>query len=251
VTTRAADGAVGQGGAPGSSSVAGAAPTSWQIQLSGDIDTSFDVAWYEIDLDSPAIAALRAAGRTVACYFSAGTRESFRADAAQFPASAVGNALTDYPNESWLDIRDSTVVALMTARLDTAVARGCQAVDASNLDGFLSDTGFGLTRDDALGFARLLASAAHARGLSTVLGGGDAGFVSSLTSDYDRGLGAGCVMTSGCNEFASFLALGRTVFVAEFGDETSVPTVCPRAAELGLDAILKHPALDAFRVGCP
>jgi hypothetical protein len=58
-------------------------------------------------------------------------------------------------------------------------------------------------------------------------------------------------MTNGCAEFAPLITLGRPVFAVEFGDETSVPTVCPRAAELGLEAILKHPELDAFRVGCP
>jgi hypothetical protein len=235
---------------PGS---AGAAATSWQIQLTGDVDTSFDVAHYEIDADSPAeiVAALRARGRTVACYFSAGTREPFRADAAGYPPSAVGDSLPDYPDENWLDIRDATVRALMTARLDPIRASGCDAVVPANLDGYLGVTGFPLTETDALEHARLLASAAHARGLRTVLSGGDESFVAALTGDYDWGRATGCVMTTGCAEFAPLIALGRPVFAVEFGDETSVPTICPRAAELRLEAILKHPELDAFRVGCP
>lgn len=235
---------------PGS---AGAAATSWQIQLTGEIDTSFDVAHYEIDADSPGqiIADLHASGRTVACYFSAGTWETFRADAALYPASAIGDPLPDYPDESFIDIRDPTVRALMTARLDPMRSSGCDAVVPANLDGYLGTTGFPLTETDALDYARLLASAARARGLRTVLSGGDERFVAALTGDYDWGRATGCVMTTDCAEFTPLVTLGRPVFAVEFGDETSVPTVCPRAAELGLVAILKHPALDAFRVGCP
>ncbi len=237
---------------PGAGS-AGAAATSWQIQLTGEIDTSLAVAEYEIDANSPSevVRDLHARGRTVACYFSAGTLEPFRADAAQYPASAVGNPMPDYPDERFVDIRDATVRSLMMARLDSVRANGCDAVVPSNLDGYLGVTGFPLTETDALDYARLIASAARALDLGTVLSGGDGTFVEALTADYDWGRATDCVMASGCAEFAPLVRLGRPVFAVEFGDETSVPTICPRAAELGLVAILKHPELDAFRVGCP
>src|SRR3982750_4817788 len=65
---------------------------SWQIQLSGTVDASFDVAMYEIDPFSSrsAVAELHASGRTVACFISAGTWEPWRDDAAQFSPSALG-----------------------------------------------------------------------------------------------------------------------------------------------------------------
>src|SRR5262245_15557289 len=49
--------------------------TSWQWQLQGTIDTSYNVEMYDIDLfDVPqsTIDGLHAAGRRVICYFSAG-----------------------------------------------------------------------------------------------------------------------------------------------------------------------------------
>ncbi len=57
--------------------------TTWQWQLTGEIDTSFDVAMYDIDLfDTPqaVIETLHQDGRTVICYFSAGSYEDWRPD---------------------------------------------------------------------------------------------------------------------------------------------------------------------------
>jgi hypothetical protein len=60
---------------------------TWQWQLTGDIDTKFNVDMYDIDLvnvDESVIQALHDDGRVVVCYFSAGTYESFRDDWADF-----------------------------------------------------------------------------------------------------------------------------------------------------------------------
>ena len=57
---------------------------TWQVQLTGPLDASFDVAVYDVDLfDTTAaqVAALRAAGRRVICYVSVGTYEPWRPDA--------------------------------------------------------------------------------------------------------------------------------------------------------------------------
>jgi hypothetical protein len=49
-----------------------------------------------------------------------------------------------------------------------------------------------------------------------------------------------------------FTGASKPVFLIEYGDETQVPAVCPKARGLGLSAIIKRDAsLDAFRVGCP
>ena len=68
--------------------------TTWQWQLSGlPIDTSFDVAAYDVDLFTTSdeeLATLKADGRIVICYFSAGSWEGFRPDAADFPAAQQG-----------------------------------------------------------------------------------------------------------------------------------------------------------------
>ena len=42
-------------------------------------------------------------------------------------------------------------------RLDLAAAKGCDAVDPDNVDGYANPTGFDLTGDDQLAFNRWLA----------------------------------------------------------------------------------------------
>src|SRR5687768_2342466 len=82
--------------------------TSWQIQLSGTLDTNVDADIYVIDLfdnSAQTISELHATERKVICYFSAGSYEDWRPDADDFPASALGNALDGWPGEWWLDVR--------------------------------------------------------------------------------------------------------------------------------------------------
>jgi len=162
--------AAGDSGADGGAGVWRPRPgTNWQWQLSGPVDGGFDVVMYDIDLfDTPAatMAALRSAGRVVICYFSAGSHEDWRPDAARFPAEATGNRLEGWHGERWLDIRVDAVRALMVARLDLAVEKGCDGVEPDNVDGYANDSGFSLTPDDQLDFNRFLAAVAHARGLS-------------------------------------------------------------------------------------
>jgi len=56
-------------------------PGPLAVAAQRDLDTSYDVQMYDIDLfeaPGPTIAALRAAGRAVVCYFSAGSWEEWR-----------------------------------------------------------------------------------------------------------------------------------------------------------------------------
>src|SRR6185503_4099576 len=160
--------------------------TSWQWQLTGTINTSFDVDMYDIDLfDAPAakIAELHAAGRIVICYFSAGSYENWRPDANQFPAAALGNELDGWPGERWLDTRSTAVRNIMTARLDLAVQRGCDGVEPDNVDGYTNGSGFALTAATQLNYNRFLAAEAHARHLSIGLKN-DLDQVTALLPDF-------------------------------------------------------------------
>jgi hypothetical protein len=82
--------------------------TAWQIQLQGSIDTSYNVQMHDVDLfDTPQslIDESHALGKTVICYFSAGSWEEWRADASLFPAAVKGRS-NGWPGEVWLDIRN-------------------------------------------------------------------------------------------------------------------------------------------------
>jgi hypothetical protein len=227
--------------------------TSWQVQLTGPLDTSIDVAVFDVDLfDTPAstVEALHAAGRRVICYVSVGTYEPWRSDATQFPAAALGDAVEGFPNERWIDTRDATVRALMTARLDLAAGKKCDGVDLSNVSPDGAVTGFSFGAADVESYGRSLAGQAHARGLGAGLGGG-ADVAPALAADFEWALTEGCLGDGTCAAFAAFAAVGKVVFGVEFGAEADAATICPAAAQAGLDALIKNRNYDAFRVACP
>ncbi len=228
--------------------------TSWQWQLAGALDTSVDVDVYDIDLfDSAAstIAALKSQGRTVVCYFSAGSWESWREDQAAIPTSARGNSLDPpFTDERWLDTRSGAVREVMRARLDRAAQKGCDAVEPDNVDGYTNDPGFPLSASTQLDFNRFLAREAHARGLGVGLKN-DLDQLADLVSDFDWALNEECVAHSECDAYTdTFIAAGKAVLHAEYVDASQAAQVCAVTRPLGLSTIVKDIGLGAARVAC-
>lgn len=228
--------------------------TSWQWQLEGTIDTSFDVAMYDIDLfDVPqaTIDGLHAAGRRVICYVSAGTYEPGRPDSDAFPASVIGNELPDWPGEHWLDTRSPAVRDLMKARLDHAVARHCDGVEPDNVDGYANDPGFPLTATTQLDYNRFLATEAHARGLSVGLKN-DLDQVVELVPAFDWALNEQCFEYDECDMLDPFIAANKAVFQVEYGSASLANSVCPRANAENFDTLIKpaNEEVTAWRVAC-
>jgi hypothetical protein len=94
-----------------------------------------DVPVWDIDLfDNPAssVAALKAAGKTVICYFSAGTAEDWRDDYRDFAAADLGKVLPEWPNEKWIRITSQSVRNIMAKRIKLAADKGCDAIDPDN-----------------------------------------------------------------------------------------------------------------------
>lgn len=202
--------------------------TTWYWQLSGAIDRGHDVEVYDIDLfdmTDADVAALQTRGVVLICYFSAGSYEEWRPDAAAFPSSALGNPLDGWPGERWLDHRDAGVRAVMQARLDLAVARGCDAVEPDNVDGWDNDPGFPLTREDQIDYVRWLAGEAHARGLSVGLKNA-LGILPDVIDEFDWALNEECLQFDECDVYAPVIAAGKAVFHVEY--RGTVSTLCAR-----------------------
>jgi hypothetical protein len=225
--------------------------TSWQWQLSGTIDTSFDVSMYDVDLvDVPqgTIAELKSQGRVVICYFSAGTWEPFRPDSGAFPDGVLGNMLDHFPDERWLDIRRMDVLApIMEARLDLAAFKGCDGVEPDNVDGYSNDSGFPLSAQDQLDYNRWLAEHAHARGLSVGLKN-DLAQVGELEPFFDWALNEQCFEFDECELLLPFVDAGKAVFGVEYNRDPD--EFCPEANRMNYDWLLKRIDLDAFRLAC-
>jgi hypothetical protein len=235
-----------------------AADVRWQWQLDGPINTTYDVEMFDVDLfETPAdvIAALHSRGIRVLCYFSAGTHENGRPDAAAIPASAIGAQLEDWPNERWLDIRKAAVFAVMVGRLDLARSRGCDGVEPDNVDGFINATGFALTSTDQLAFNRNLANAAHERGLTVALKN-DGDQAAQLVAYYDLELNEECFYYDECDQLGPFLTAGKPVLNVEYANDAAAAgqmrgTVCSAATVRGLRTlILPWDLDDSFREAC-
>jgi hypothetical protein len=225
--------------------------TTWQWQLTTPVDLSVSASVYEIDLfdnGAPVVASLHSMGRKVICYVDVGTWEPQRPDAGSFPGSLKGNPVEGFPEERWLDIRQVGVLgSIVAARFDLCKARGFDAVEADNVDGFANSSGFPLTAADQLAFNRAIAALAHARGLSVALKN-DVGQVNDLVGVFDFSVDEQCAEYQECRALTPFIRAGKAVFHVEYNLATS--EFCPVTAPLGFSSMLKHLSLDAYRVPC-
>jgi hypothetical protein len=228
---------------------------TWQWQLADEpLDLSLNVEMYDLDLFETTAAVVRQVhdrGAKAVCYLSAGTREDWRPDAAQFPREVVGKPYAEWPGERWLDIRRLDLLAsIMQGRLDLCAAKGFDGVEPDNIDGFTNDTGFPLTMEDQLRYNLWLAQEAHKRGLSIGLKNSPE-LAGQLVGAFDWALTEDCVAEGWCAQLAPFFAQGKAVFSAEYTDtRVTLEAACAQARALGLSVILKRRELDAYRQAC-
>lgn len=225
---------------------------SLQYQLTGELNTRVAAQLFVTDLfdtDAAQLAELHAAGRIVSAYLSAGSLESWRQDAATFPSDAVGQQLSAYPNERWLDIRRPEVRSVMQARFELAVERGFDGVLLSTLGVYRAESGFEIGRDDELAYATELASDAHGRNLSVGLSG-DFELSAQLAEHCDWALAIRCVESTTCDGLRPLSAAGLPVFDLETTDSDK-DVICSEARSLGIPVTFKHDEFDAYRDVCP
>lgn len=232
--------------------------TTWQWQLMGNINTTYAVDVYDIDLFDSAtdtIEALQADGHYVICYFSAGSSEDWRDDFHRFLPDDIGKQLDEWEGENWLDIRSQNVLQIMRDRLDLAVQKGCDGVEPDNMDGFTNDTGFNLLAVDQLYYNRTIANEAHMRNLTVGLKN-DGDQVPDLVDYFDFSLNEECHAYDECAQLQPFIDAGKPVFNAEYTDTESeaqnlAATLCPQAqAENIRTLILPWDLDDSFRISC-
>ncbi|TMA77312.1 MAG: endo alpha-1,4 polygalactosaminidase [Deltaproteobacteria bacterium] len=227
--------------------------TSWQWQLSGALDVTVDAGAYDIDLfdNAPAqIAALQGMGRKVVCYFDT-AYEPGRPDSSQLDPYK-GNPVSGWPGQYWLDIRQPAVVNVMKARVALAQQKGCDAVEADDVDSRTNNPGFPITAADQQGFIRTLAAEAHSRRLSFALKN-DLDEIPQLLGDVDFALNEECFQYNECSSLQPFIAANKAVFQVEYtsGDLAAKgATICPQANALNFDTLIKHVELDAPRYSC-
>jgi hypothetical protein len=224
---------------------------SFRIQLSEELDLSSLVDLHVVDAHSPTDAdftALKAAGSLVACYFSAGSFEPWRPDAAEFSEVVLGSALANYPDERWLDITSEQVVLLMAGRMDAASERGCDAVYPSVVRPTnAEDTGFEISLASFRAYESRLAELAKERGLRSLYAGGST--YDEGANTYDGAVVFGCVAGGSCQTWAEF-ALARGVYSVEIGTEGAPEVFCGDTPG-DWPVLVKTEELGAFSYPCP
>jgi hypothetical protein len=236
--------------------------SAWHIQFTGaqsippapvrtyDGKTAPPVTVYNLDLfDTPptTINAIHAAGGRVICYFSAGSYEDWRPDAAKFPASVLGNS-NGWPGERWLDIRQTNILGpIMAARMDLCRQKGFDAIDTDNMDAYTNRTGFPLTAADQFAYNKLMAQLVHQRGLSIGLKNNVAQ-ATELLPYFDFAINEQCFYYKECDYLRNYVAAGKAVFQIEY--DLPPASFCPQANALNFNSVHKNMSLDAARVPC-
>ncbi|SDW89836.1 hypothetical protein SAMN05421882_103630 [Nitrosomonas communis] len=189
-----------------------------EIDEINEINTSYPVQLYDIDLfnSSPSlINTLKASGKKVICYFSAGTYENYREDKDKFKPEELGNTLIDWPEERWLDIRSQNVAEIMISRLNLALLKGCDGVEPDNVNVYTNNSGFDLSARDQLAFNKFIANEAHKRGLSVALKN-NMEQIPELIDFFDFSINERCHELNECDSLTHFIINGKPVLNAEY-----------------------------------
>jgi hypothetical protein len=237
------------GAVAGSASARWALPArlTWYWQLQGPpklepVDAT-DIDGFENSAGT--VKRFHAAGQHVICYVDVGTWENWRPDAKRFPGSVLGKR-NGWPGERWLDVRRLSVLEpIMAARLRMCAAKGFDAVEPDNIDGFENDTGFAISARQQLAYDEWVAHAAHGLGMA-VLQKNDPEQAAALQPQFDGVLDEQCSQYSECGAFAPYLRAGKPVLNAEYR-ASLYPGFCAADRRLGVVGALYALALDGSR----
>jgi len=233
--------------------------TTWQWQLTGDINTAYDVDLYDIDLFDSSEALIRSLhndSRKVICYFSAGSYEDWRNDSESFPDTVKGKKMDGW-DELWLDISNDSLKAIMIARLDLAKTKGCDGVEPDNMDGYTNDTGFNLTSQHQLNYNKFIAIEARKRGLSVGLKN-DVNQIYELEPFFDFAVNEQCHEFNECENMQLFIDANKPVFNAEYqvkyrdNTDGARDEICSRKSSKNFQILILPKNLDDnfISIGC-
>ncbi len=230
----------------------------WYIQLQGKLNLNKKATLYYIDLfdnDKNTISKLHQKGKKVMCYFSAGSFENWREDKNKFPKSAIGKKLEGWDGENWLDIRDPRVLEIMKDRISLAAEKGCDGVEADNVNGYENDTGFDISYEDQLSYNKALARFAHKKGLFIALKN-DLDQIKDLVIHFDLAVNEECFTYNECEKLKPFIDFKKPVLEIEYDEkyiknETERKNLCKKANEMEFNTLILPLSLDgSFEYRC-
>jgi hypothetical protein len=199
-------------------------PIQMHWQLTGAFNPATDfvpgATVYDFDGETATKAdvdAVHAKGFIAICYIDVGVYEDYRSDAGKFPKSVIGSADAGWQGSWWLDIRQASIIQpIMEARIkDWCKAKGFDAVEPDEQNGFDNDSGFPLTNNDQLVYNRWIANTVHSYGMSVGLKS-DQAQAKDLVSLYDWNLTEECYQYNECDQLAPFKAANKATWIVEY-----------------------------------
>lgn len=225
---------------------------SWDWVIGAKPSTAENVQVMDMDgFDNTAadVAAFHAHGTKVICYIDLGTAEPGRPDLNLIPAADRGSSVQGFATEKWLNVADlAGLKPMIDSRVAMCAARGYDAVEPDDIDGYANPTGFPLTAQNQLTYNEYIASAVHAAGMSVLLKN-DVDQLATLQPFFDFALNEQCGEFSECGGYSAFTGAGKAVFEAEY---STVDLNCSMAAAGHRNAALFDINLDGSgHVACP
>ncbi|KAF2707464.1 carbohydrate-binding module family 1 protein [Pleomassaria siparia CBS 279.74] len=236
----------------------------WQIILTGIPDISksplppMDAPVWDIDLldnNVATITALKASGKIVICYFSAGTWEDWRDDAGTFPMTDLGKVLPEWPNEKWIRTGSSKIREIMAKRIKIGAEKGCDAIDPDNTGTFpqQNDNGLNLKNTDLVDYMKWLQKEAAKYGMKIGLKN-SLDIIPTVSPYVDFAVNEQCAQLNECNVYDAFLASNKPVFHIEYPTPLTPAqantTLCTGTGTDGMSTVLKPMILDGTVIYC-
>ncbi|NVJ91077.1 MAG: endo alpha-1,4 polygalactosaminidase [Methylocystaceae bacterium] len=225
---------------------------SWDWQLTEPFRADVPVQMIDLDLFDTSVEKVRQyqkRGSRVVCYINVGAWENWREDKNDFPQELLGKSYDDWAGERWLDIRRIHKLSpILKRRFDLCRDKGFDGIEPDNVDGYQNNTGFKISNQDQLKFNRFLAAEAHKRGLSIGLKN-DPDQMSELVHVFDWAMVEDCYAQGWCQATTPFIKQNKTVFAAEYTDETK-SLYCQEMLALGLSPLLKNRDLAGWSRRC-
>jgi len=232
--------------------------TTWQWQITGQVDQTVAAQMFDIDLfdaqpgeiNAGVIGSLHALGAKVICYMDTGAWESYRPDASRFPQSVIGNS-TGWTGEYWLDVRRQSwplFEPIIIDRMKLAAQSGCDGIEPDQNNPVGNNPGFPITFADEKAWYLEVAAQAHALGLSVGMKNGIEIIDTDLVNAFDWALNEECFQYKECGALSQFIAAGKAAFQVEYQGDPAV--FCPSANALDFSSMKKRLQLGAWRITC-
>lgn len=238
-------------------------------QLKAAPGNVIDIDLLDVIDAKPALPDIKELSKTkkVICYFSAGSYETWRADADRYARQDYGAPLDSrWNNEFWVDVRSSNVRALVKERIERAAAAGCSAVDPDNVDGYVSgylhvlrsvlicdfqnkvdgknQDGWDLPMSEYVSYFKFMAGVAHANGIAIGLKNGME-MIPDVLSVMDFAVNEECWAWTECGTYAPVTKAGKAVFHIEYEKE-----VCENPEGVVLSSLFKLDQVDTVGGQC-